>query len=543
MPSTSRSSDEALSILLDPSKRSEAEGIFRRLLTAVQEKQGTDSPEAAAISNKLGEIIAFDGRHAEAVELFWQSVRVSAAQTEVSPQAATYYRNLGLSLACLDRRDDAVLAIQAMVEMLEQGVGAQDSRVTEARSLLAKISTGWKPPLPNALLPSSAHETGDADSDAASTIVAEFDLNYSLWEAAYLKAAPDTPQGFLIRLQRLRADPRSDSEYNRLRDTTWMLGRSLQGIAPDITKAVFGKNPAFAQTYYIQEMLLAPVQKYLPESVLKLLPNIAFGTLPVRSINGGALRAPKDGYIIVLDTGLFQILSYFLESIFIEVKLHQEGRDADANAYRNSIYTFICDYYRERGNISFAFPQSDHALRVEEQAVFGFRLICAELFILCHEIAHVALGHLEDCDTVVLRSRAFDEALAHHGERPLLVYSYNEAKELMADVLGFSMFRSIWFHHPVLAPVANNPNMRDLWENEALLVFSLLSLIEKNVPSHVGISSHPPVEKRLEALFYQAAREAQSQGLKIAGDKLPAAMDWIRKHAQMARNMPVIKGG
>jgi hypothetical protein len=413
--------------------------------------------------------------------------------------------------------------------------------VTEARSLLAKISTGWKPPLPNALHPPSARETGDANSDPTSTAAAEFDRNYSLWEVAYLKSTPDTPQGYLIRLQRLRADPRSDSAYNRLRATTWILGRSLQGIVPDIAKTNLGRNPAFVQTYYIQETLLAPVQKYLPESVLKLLPNIAFGTLPVRSINGGALRAPKGGYIIVLDTGLLSILSYFLESIFMEVKLHQEGRDADA--YKNAIYRFICDYYRERGDLNFAFPQSNEALGAQEQEIFCRRLICAELFILCHEIAHVALGHLEDRDTVALRSRAFEEALAQVGERPLLAYSYNEAKELMADVVGFSIFRSIWFHHPLLAPVANGTDMHELWENEALLVFSLLSVIEKNVPSHVGISSHPPVEKRLEALFYQAAREAQSQGLTIAGGKLPPAMDWIRKHAQMARNMPIINGG
>ena len=95
----------------------------------------------------------------------------------------------------------------------------------------------------------------------------------------------------------------------------------------------------------------------------------------------------------------------------------------------------------------------------------------------------------------------------------------------------------------MLTHLTTHPYMRELWENEALLVFSLLSLIEKNVPSHVGISSHPPVEKRLEALFYQAAREATSQGLKITGSKLPPAMDWISKHAQMACNMPVINEG
>ena len=83
--------------------------------------------------------------------------------------------------------------------------------------------------------------------------------------------------------------------------------------------------------------------------------------------------------------------------------------------------------------------------------------------------------------------------------------------------------------------------MRKLWENEALLIFSLLSLIEKNVPSHVGISSHPPVDKRLKALFYQAAREAASQGYKITEGKLPPAMEWIRTHARMARDMPVLK--
>jgi tetratricopeptide (TPR) repeat protein len=539
MESTSRDSDEALSILLDPGKRREAEGIFRRLLTAVQEKHGTDSREAAATSNKLGEIITFDGRHAEAVELFWQAVRLSTAHREVSEQSAMYYRNLGLSLACLDRRDDAVLAIQGMVEMLEQALGAQDSRVTEARTILAKISTGWKPPLPNAVKPSSARGTADT-AHADSTRASEFDSDYSMWEAAYLKSAPDTPQGFLFRLQKLSANPREDSAYNRLRGTTWMLGRSLQGIATDFAKIIEGKNSAFTQTYYIQEMLLAPVRKYLPEEVLKVLPNIAFGTLPVRTINGGALRAPKGGYVIVLDTGLFQILSYFFESISIEVKLQQAGLDADG--YRNSSYRFICDYYRERGSIDFAFPKSSEALGVEDEPIIALRLMCAELFILCHEIAHVALGHLEDRETVVLRSRSFDEALAQHGEKPLLAYSYNEAKELMADIVGFSMFRSIWYRHPALVAVANNPNMRDFWENEALLVFSLLSLIEKNVPSHTGISSHPPVDKRLEALFYQAAREAQSQGLKFTGGKLSPGMDWIRKHAQMARNMPVLKG-
>ena len=459
----------------------------------------------------------------------------------MSPQVATYYRNLGLSFACLGRRNDAALAIQAMIEMLEQTVGTQDSRVTEARSLLEKISEGWKPPLPNTQPPSSTSETPDADPNTASSVVAEFDLNYSLWEAAYLKSAPDTPQGFLIRLQRLRADAASDSAYNRLREATWILGRSLQGIEPDITKFPYGKNPAFAQTYYIQEMLLAPVQKYLPESVLKILPNIAFGTLPVRSINGGVLRAPKGGHVVVLDTGLFQILSYFFETVSIEARLYRDGLDADA--YRDNSYKFICDYYRDRGELEFSFPQSREALRDEELAIACARLICAELFILCHEIAHVVLGHLDDRDSVALKSREFDEAVARQGERPLLAYSYAEAKELMADVVGFSLFRSIWFHHPVLAPFAGIPNMRELWENEALLVFSLLSLIEKSVPSHVGISSHPPVEKRLEALFNQAASEAQSQGLKVSDDKLPAAMDWIRKHARMARNMPAIKGG
>lgn len=532
----SHGADEALSILLDPVKRGEAEGIFKKLLAAVREKEGADSPATALISSKLGEIVAFDGRHEEAVDLFWDAIRVSGAKHEVSQQVAIYYRNLGLSLAMLDRRNDAVLAIQSMIGVLELCVDTHHSEVTEARSLLARISKGWKPPLPNAPLPSPARET---DSKTIGTEAAEFDHTYSQWEAVYLKSAPDTAQGYLIRLQRLRTDPLSESPYNKLRDISWILGRSLQGRAPEIAGALFNKNPAFVQTYFIQEFLLAPVKKYFPANVGELWSKITFGTLPVRSVNGGALRASAGQYIIVLDTGFFQILSYFFESLFVAEKLRQQGGDADA--YTNAVYLFICEYYRDRGHAEFAFPQSSERLNDMEQMITTLRLVCTELFVLCHEIAHVALGHVEDSDSVAVQSRAFEQALMQAGETPLLAYSYNEAKELMADIVGFSLFRSIWFHHPTLTPVADNPDMRELWENEALLVFSLLSLIEKNVPRQVGISSHPLVEKRLEALFNQAAREASAQGYEIKEGKLPPAMDWIRKHAWMARNMPVLK--
>jgi hypothetical protein len=531
-------SGEALSILLDPVKRSEAEGLFRRLRAAVQEKEGSDSAEAAVLSNKLGEIIAFDGRHSEAVELFWRAIRSCAARSEVSQQVAIYYRNLGLSLAILDRCDDAILAIQTMVGILEQCVGAKHGEVAQARSLLADISKGWKPPLPNARPQSSARAAENMESTTTNTVVAEFNRNYSTWENAYLKSAPDTPQGYLIRLQRLRNDPLSDSPYNQLRSASWMLGRSLQGHAPEITGAVFSKNVAFAQTYYIQELLLAPVRRYFPNTIQKILPNLAFGALPVRSVNGCALRAPKGGHIIVLDSGLFSVLSYFFESLCVAPRLNEAGRDADA--YSNDTYHFICEYYRDRGDVQFAFPEPSETLSDHELMISCLRLECAELFILCHEIAHVALGHVEDPESMALQSRTFQEALARADETTLLVHSYDEAKELMADIVGFSLFRSVWFHHPILAPVTKEPEMRELWEYEALLVFSLLSLIEKNVPSYTGISSHPPVDRRLEALFYQAAREVNAAGYQFSEGNLPPAMEWIRRHSQMARNMPVL---
>lgn len=534
----SHGANEALSVLLDPVKRGEAERLFRRLLEAVQSQQAGDSPEAAVISNKLGEIIAFDGRHTEAIELFWRAIRAAGARSDVSQQVAVYYRNLGLSLALLDRRADAVLALQTMIGVLELCVGAKHDEVDQARSLLAKIATGWKPPLPSAQTPSSALEGDNDASTTTNSAVAEFDESYTAWESAYLESAQDTPQGYLLRLQRLRTDPIWDSPQNRLRNASWVLGRSLQGNASQITQAVFSKNPAFAQTYYIQEILLAPVRKYFPDQIQKIWPTMAFGALPVRSVNGCSLQAPKGGHTVVLDSGLFSILSYFFESLFVAAKLERSGRDG--TAYTNATYRFICEYYRNRGDAQFSFPQPQESLNEMEQMISASRLVCSELFVLCHEIAHVALGHVKDADSVALQTRAFEDALERARGNQLLAHSYVEAKELLADIVGFSLFRSVWLHHPLLAPVANEPDMRESWEYEALLVFSLLSLIEKNVPTHRGISSHPPVDKRLEALFYQAAQEAKSEGYEITESKLPPAMEWIRRHSQMARSMPVL---
>jgi hypothetical protein len=244
------------------------------------------------------------------------------------------------------------------------------------------------------------------------------------------------------------------------------------------------KNPANYAGDYLTRFL-SPFLAALSDDVREQVGHVPIGILPIRALNAHCIRSPGGAPIIVFNTGMFTMLSYYIESMF-DTAFLQEHLPHVVQSHLLATYRFIVDYFRADGNLPFPNkPLSKTEVRYGH--VLG-AAIAAELFVLAHEFAHVYAGHLD-------RSGSRSVALSGSRAESIDFFENSHEQEYEADTMGWQWFQQARGAVPLLRSFDD-----ELMESGPLCFLLVLALIERNVAVPDQYSTHPPAVDRLRRL-------------------------------------------
>jgi hypothetical protein len=170
--------------------------------------------------------------------------------------------------------------------------------------------------------------------------------------------------------------------------------------------------------------------------------------LPSRQLNACAIRTPRGGAVVLLDSAVVPFLSLFIQSFLALYTWHTGepfSRDHSQGAFALSIIDLcrFCvsgnprDLLRSRKILMCrSRPEFDEEL-------YRFALL-GEIFILLHEYGHVLLGHLEEGTVNHITTKAGTEIDA---------YTPSQRDELAAD--AFTAQRLIVWHEAAGSPASD----------------------------------------------------------------------------------------
>jgi hypothetical protein len=237
----------------------------------------------------------------------------------------------------------------------------------------------------------------------------------------------------------------------------------------------------------VRETLVGPLLRAVPEDVADRLRDVAVGVIPTRRVNGLATRAPNGDFVVALTRGLLMAVSHLAELTYgIRSKATQEGVDA-ASAELSHAYDFIADYFASAGRREFELPRVK--LTPEEMLNVQVISLAQELFVLAHEFAHAALGHLKK--PVGISHQALPDGtivdLAQHSHE----------QEFDADLLAFRWLLAV--RRRVTEEQETHWMVRAVGTHimAALEFFRLLRSVETRTGTAAWSESHPPAVERL----------------------------------------------
>jgi hypothetical protein len=190
------------------------------------------------------------------------------------------------------------------------------------------------------------------------------------------------------------------------------------------------------QTYYLQTAILEPIINTLPDKLKVRLGDILITVIPIRSVNAAVIKLDST-FVIAVDTGLLHLLSYFHE---IQVTSAMLGDKARGEQYLKAKCRFICEYYNRGGLVSFPDPDSQFKLTPAAAHMIVAQTLACEICLICHEIAHIMCGHLNQ------RKMTRLPMVGQQGGKQIpLAYTHKHTQEFQADFIGYRLYRSI-FH-------------------------------------------------------------------------------------------------
>jgi hypothetical protein len=195
---------------------------------------------------------------------------------------------------------------------------------------------------------------------------------------------------------------------------------------------------------------------------------------------------------------------------------HQYG-SGKAREHLNHCYEFILNYYSEDGRVNYPLPQADVLLSRAQYAAVLIQSFVAELFVVCHELAHIILDHVDD-----KRVKRF--TIGPSSASTLPVYNHKQYQEFDADRLGYAIYRDV---------VKNTEASGSLPDinlfTECFCFFQLLHLVERNLDRFRDMTTHPPAKDRLVHLIAIIHCELEEQGINLLQDPLYKQALWHTK--------------
>ena len=270
--------------------------------------------------------------------------------------------------------------------------------------------------------------------------------------------------------------------------------QQVDPLLPDIYEQLAraqasGKQIAELQTEYLHEYLLPSVAAVLPAKLVKLLPSIGVGVLPLRTVNASASRTKSGNLVVLVDTGLFSMISFYTECQFLLGPISRAHSMDESVSFITNSYKFIISYYEHSGEMPFPLPKTDIQIPSERFAVVLLICMAAEMFVLCHEFAHIHAGHLINAQPRKL-------LVPSQPDQPLEILQHDWDHEYEADAIGFEWYIRI---------VQRNELLRDYGLVSSLLMpfkfFELAALVEANIQNGIDLKTHPPASHRAANLI------------------------------------------
>jgi hypothetical protein len=230
---------------------------------------------------------------------------------------------------------------------------------------------------------------------------------------------------------------------------------------------------------HIEKWVVGPLRERLPQPVRALVEDIPVGTLLTSDPNACAIRSVDMdlGPVVIVDWMLLVFLGKvikpvlrLLDHISTEEKLLMARRILDAGDYFSTVGL--------RGTLE-ADNYDPVVVRMGDSIEVG-----ALTFIVCHEYAHVLLGHLDPRDVTLHRAG-------------FTMYNKSFDQEFEADLRGLHL--ATYYLPHVDEEFYKSPRSR-LACGSPLILMSILHFLERFFNSDVRAATHPPTLARRERL-------------------------------------------
>lgn len=255
-----------------------------------------------------------------------------------------------------------------------------------------------------------------------------------------------------------------------------------------------GKSVASLISENVMKPMATDLQNEFVKHGFPLRQGPTIGVLPTLDFNACAMRAPNGDDICVMDHLLYATLASIAravtECVFAGVQQKEGNYEAAFRSLLGVLLWFSGKRYQEVSGL----VQQYHQLGADPMRVYAAGQLATQVmvFIMSHEFAHHALGHIGVPTPLRLHSKTV--------AADVKVYNRSQLDEFAADELGFRVFLSC------SATSVEGGSRRYFTQGDIspLLFFHFLDIYERVIlgldAAPATSSTHPPAWARLQRI-------------------------------------------
>jgi hypothetical protein len=270
------------------------------------------------------------------------------------------------------------------------------------------------------------------------------------------------------------------------------------GLPKDLSEGI-PKDIRDWETWYFRKMIYTPILNAAPKQIRDSVANVPIITLPIRAFNAHIIKAPTDGAVIVISSGLMTMAQHYMEMNATLGVVNQQYGSQASERYLVTGYLFIISYFSEAGQMEYPFPK----IQVPEE-LLQMAMICTmaiEAFAVCHELGHFYLKHLDSTPTKNLNLTATKKEVAPE------FYQLSWEHEYAADRFAWDLLSQIFGAIFGLKGTLDDSHVMSLY------LFVLLTIVEKNIENPDMYATHPPALERLAKLILHMSQTGVKQSV------------------------------
>ena len=263
-------------------------------------------------------------------------------------------------------------------------------------------------------------------------------------------------------------------------------------------------NPNFNFLVYcdawINESIVQPLLKSMPENISSILKTVPVGTLPTMVPNAAAIKCPNGKPVVALDYGLIFLVFHYNELLYKAVTSHMASQEAFTRYFAPKC-KFVMEYYNNRNKLLKGITESeminliDLSISEEDSNKIWSVAFLHLLFIVAHEFAHIYAGHLNETKYLNI--------VHNNKEENIEFYTKSQQNEFVADKIAKNWLLNCLNSDTPLSRLINKTNEPDD-KFTFIGVMSFLHLFDLSNSTHKDndVLSHPKAISRLETLVY-----------------------------------------